>query len=700
MVSHIILCMAAVTAVVGEELFSEIAEAAATRSELPEKDWKHYLLWYRDPVPYYLARRLDRVSATDPSGKLSFLQEDSAVKAAAAPAKQPVEDFERTSSALVLTSELLIGAELLSLSLDDQKSGAVAMGIVFLVVAVLSALPTFYKLPYLRANRSVLALPLALTITAAITMMNRKGTILEKYAPGTACVTTCIVLDGGTFEHLMLKCAMRLGGTVIGGIVSLTVAAVFMPSSASAASTLTAVAALTLLTSKAQKRYPGFAYGFLVAGITICLALYGYYQGGWGVAVGRVVSVVSGVIAGFVAAMAIPVLSLDFKLAFSYETFLENTSQLFKKDLMLLDYALVYSEQLALRGKEGACSPEARASYMQHVANFFQQSSPSHHVHRRWSHASHEDEGLHSKCLELDKEVAALQSSNRTHWAEMNNMRYIFLLSPLPPKMAMLTERLQRIYAQATSLVTAAHLHEVFWTEFKEELGKVRRGLHALPVTVEKIFEGKLHGWVDGTHQHDGEDEARALIMLLEDYLTMIEGCFDSLYSAKDRFLSVKARWHLSSTELWRFGSFIHSLDMVLRDLVDYAKLLFDCFCPEEVATRGAPSGGCSIIGIATALGISSPSLAPIAEQSEDKEPLDENDAGAESKEGSDSEKTDDNDIFQVISRLEERLDNIKELLTSEDERAYKEYKASSPEHHTLSRKTFTTLALEAEGSK
>lgn len=406
------------------------------------------------------------------------------------------------------------------------------------------------------------ALPVAVACGIAAALAGWPSEFMQKYySTMAAIITAAVCCEMSSLERFAVKCFLRGGGTVMGvaeafGSVLVVYYGLKALTDQQLLWEIIMVTALTLLNATLQKTYAKISYAFLVATITFALVFYGYEKRGMTVAVGRAFSVFVGMGCALVANILVPLLIGDLAQNLSEQTIFSQTNALLKKVFVLVDFAFLHQEVHAakdvsdIRGK----------TFQDDAKKYFGLDDPAVSLEALQQKAK--GEAFRNR-VEMDAEVAVMQTAVNASWGDMVFARWLLHLHPLPEYIT-LSKHLHPVFAQASALAHCTRPHPKTWRDQSPPLEAVRLEIQSLEALFSKVYE-------DFEPSSAPPDRVREVSEVLLQIVEKLERCDRDLQDLKK--LDPGFFHRRAGPQQYRFEAFVQGIIVLNSELAVYTAI-------------------------------------------------------------------------------------------------------------------------------
>jgi hypothetical protein len=300
-------------------------------------------------------------------------------------------------------------------------------------------------------------------------------------------VTVIVVMELTTLEKFIIKCSLRLAGTVAGVTLALLSALFCDLFDHHPAVLMATYFIITAFSGTLAKKYSSISYIFTMVCITFTLVFSGYVQHGWATMWGRFFSVFVGATVAFWSVVAMNVLFQDLTKSLALVVVLARAEKIFGLALVSLDLAFIQNEARAAAA-EGQEEVQIEVSTVQkEVREFFHlEEQPS--AEKMCSMAEASQKSL----ISMDANATSMWTQCKAGCSDMQLVRKMIRLSGKKKALTDYTNLVERVHllaVQATALGHAGQVEARYWTLVAPQVRKIRGEVVAAHASLAVVWQ-------------------------------------------------------------------------------------------------------------------------------------------------------------------------------------------------------------------
>jgi len=389
----------------------------------------------------------------------------------------------------------------------------------------------------------------------------------DNFSPTTASMTVVLVMEMGTLERFLVRCALRSVGTVCGAGLAITGAELADLCSQQKAVIVAFVFAVFMVDAALMKKYAYLGAIFSTASSTFVLVFFGYIQRGWPSVWRRTLSVFIGELLALFCTIFYDFVCWDLMSTLSEVAILSKAGDIFDKALVALDFAFIRNE-INSAATDAEVLSVIGLTYQQEAREWFRlDSNPSVEELRGMARSSA------FQCLPIDISVSTLQAECRACYLDMRMVRALIprFCRPAGPASnrdtdyGSLSQVVHPVFVQASSLAHGPLVDPQLWHAHHHRLEKAQAQLQSLQRPVQCLFSQLLEGSID------------EIVVAMTDVSEILCG-------ARNELSEVRAHKMIEHThERRNLDAFIQGLELVIADVGSFVLATLKLFkIPQE----------------------------------------------------------------------------------------------------------------------
>lgn len=307
---------------------------------------------------------------------------------------------------------------------------------------------------------------------------------VKHYSPTTAMVTVVVVMELTTLEKFIIKCSLRMVGT-LAGVTAALVCACFSDLFDHHPAVITAVFFIVVaIAGTLSKKYPGISYIFVMISITFALVYSGYVQEGWATMWGRLCSVIVGAFVAFWSVLALHAVFQDVTKSLALVVVLGRAERIFALALVSMDMSFMQNEARWADAEGEEVEIEA-STVQKEVREFFKlEERPS------AEKLCTLGEALELRQVSMDTSAIAMWMQCQSGCQDIDLFRKMLMMSvPTLPNYTMLVERVHLFLIQAVALGHSGQVEARYWALVAPLIRKVREKIAASQSSFQVVWQ-------------------------------------------------------------------------------------------------------------------------------------------------------------------------------------------------------------------